>query len=99
MKIKHVAIIATFLVLSTGASADGQSTYTQSCAACHATGVAESPKLGDKAAWAPRIGKGVDSLVSTVITGKGAMPPKGACMGCSEADLKSAVEYMVSQSQ
>ena len=68
--------------------------YTQSCAVCHASGVANAPKLGDKAAWAARLGAGVDGLTASVIKGKGAMPPKGGS-AASDADIKTAVAYMV----
>jgi cytochrome c5 len=79
--------------------ATGQKIYKQSCQACHANGVANAPKPGDKAAWAPRIATGIDAMLATAKKGKGAMPPKGTCMGCSDADLKAAIEYMVSQSK
>lgn len=78
---------------------DGQKIYQTSCQACHSTGAAGSPKLGDKAAWAPRIATGVDAMLAVAIKGKNAMPPKGACMSCSDDDLKAAIEYIVSQSQ
>jgi cytochrome c5 len=78
---------------------DGQKIYQTSCQACHATGAAGAPKLGDKEAWAPRIATGMDAMLTSAINGKNAMPPKGACMSCSDADLKAAIEYMVSQSQ
>ena len=84
---------------STAAAADGQQIYQSTCAACHATGVAGAPKLGDKAAWAPRIAQGMDTLLANATNGKNAMPPKGTCASCTEADLKAAIEYMVSQSQ
>ncbi len=79
--------------------ADPQKTYQTVCAACHAQSVAGSPKLGDKAAWAPRIATGMDSLVKSVLGGKGAMPPKGGASALSEADIRGIVEYMVSQSK
>ncbi|WJW75419.1 c-type cytochrome [Thiohalobacter sp. IOR34] len=82
-----------------GAAADGKQIVTQSCFACHGTGAAGAPKIGDKAAWAPRIAQGMDTLLQNAITGLRAMPPKGTCMTCSEAELKAAIEYMVSQSQ
>ncbi len=69
--------------------------YTQACAVCHAAGVAGAPKLGDKAAWAPRLAGGVDGLTASVIKGKGAMPPKGGAMAAADADIKAAVSYMV----
>jgi len=68
--------------------------YAQACQACHAAGVANAPKLGDKAAWAPRVAKGVDALTASVIQGKGAMPPRGGS-GASDAELKTVVGFMV----
>ena len=79
------------------ASAEGQNIYQKSCQACHATGVAGAPKLGDKEAWAPRIAKGNEALLSSVTNGLKAMPPKGTCMTCSEDELREAMEYMVGQ--
>jgi cytochrome c5 len=68
--------------------------YTQACAVCHAAGVANAPKLGDKAAWAPRLAAGIDGLTASVIKGKGAMPPKGGSTA-GDADIQAAVAYMV----
>jgi cytochrome c5 len=72
----------------------GKALYETACLACHAAGVAGSPKLGDKAAWAPRLALGVDGLTASVIKGKGAMPAKGGS-AASDADIKAAVQYMV----
>ena len=71
----------------------GEEVYAAQCGACHAAGVAGAPKFGDKAAWAPRLGAGVDGLTASVIKGKGAMPPKGGS-GASDAEIKAAVEFM-----
>mgnify|MGYP002064141195 CR=1 FL=1 len=68
------------------------------CAACHASGVAGAPKFGDQGAWGARASKGVDALLSSVINGLNAMPPKGTCATCSDAELKAAIEHMLSQS-
>ena len=68
--------------------------YTQICQTCHMAGIANAPKLGDKAAWAPRLAQGVDGLTASAIKGKGAMPPKGGS-AASEADIKAVVAYMV----
>lgn len=73
----------------------GEALYKQVCVACHAASVAGSPKFGDKAAWAPRIKTGIDALTASVIKGKNAMPPKGGS-SASDADIRAAVEYMVS---
>jgi cytochrome c5 len=84
----------------TSASApDGKAIYEATCSACHGTGVAGAPKFGDKAAWAPRIKKGMDSLVDSALKGKNAMPPKGGNTSLSDADIKAVVEYMAGHSK
>jgi cytochrome c5 len=75
-------------------AAAGEALYKQTCAVCHAAGVAGAPKLGDKAAWAPRIAQGVDHITQLAMKGIGAMPPKGGS-NASDADFRAAVEYMV----
>ena len=74
----------------------GKAVYSRTCFACHATGVAGSPKLDDKAAWAPRIATGMEALYATSLNGKGAMPPKGGNTSLPDEDVKAAVDYMVS---
>jgi cytochrome c5 len=81
------------------AAADGKAVYDKVCVACHQVSVANSPKLGDKAAWAPRIQTGLDSLMQSVIKGKGAMPPKAGNPALTDAEIRAAVEFMVSQSK
>lgn len=81
------------------AAANGKAVYDKVCFACHAQSVAGSPKLGDKAAWAPRIQQGMDTLVQSVVKGKGAMPPKAGNPALSDAEVRAAVEFMVSQSK
>jgi cytochrome c5 len=100
-KIASVIAISTLLGLSGAvlADADGQKIYQSSCQACHATGAAGAPKVGDKEAWAPRIAQGNDTLLKHATEGLRVMPPKGGCATCTEEDLKAAIEYMVSQSQ
>lgn len=87
----------------TGAGkADGKKVYDASCAACHSTGVAGAPKVGDKAAWAPRIKQGNDTLYSHAVKGfqgkTGMMPPKGGSTA-SDEEVKAAVDYMVTASK
>ncbi|WP_298932565.1 c-type cytochrome [uncultured Ramlibacter sp.] len=81
-------------VAAVAAAGAGEALYKQACVACHATGVANAPKFGDKAAWGPRLAAGVPQLVQSVIKGKGAMPPKGGS-AASDADVHAAVDYMV----
>ena len=92
-----IACMSAAWAASSAAMADGKAVYTQTCAACHAAGVAGAPKPGDKAAWAPRLGAGRDGLVTAVLKGKGAMPPKGGNASLSDDDVKSAVDFLVSQ--
>lgn len=86
---------AAAAAVKVAAGGAGEGLYKQVCAACHAAGVAGSPKFGDKAAWEPRIKTGLDMLTTSAIKGKGAMPPKGGS-AASDADIRAAVEYMVS---
>ena len=80
-------------------AANGKQVFDSTCTACHGTGVAGAPKLGDKAAWAPRIKQGMDTLLQSALKGKGAMPPKGGNASLSDADLRAAIEFMVSQAK
>ena len=73
---------------------DGATIYNSVCGACHNTGAAGAPKIDDKAAWAPRLGQGVDGLVKSVINGKGAMPPKGGA-ALSDEEIKGVVDYVL----
>lgn len=75
----------------------GNDVYDSACMACHNTGAAGAPKLGDAGAWSGRVEKGLDTLVSHAINGFNAMPAKGGCGSCSDEDIEAAVEYMVSQ--
>lgn len=81
-----------------GAGADGEALYKQTCFACHATGAANAPKVGDKAAWAPRIKQGMPALLQSALKGKGAMPPKGGSTA-PDAQVQAAIEYMVNASK
>lgn len=73
--------------------------YNKSCAVCHAAGVANAPKTGDSAAWEPRVAKGMDAMVASVVKGLNAMPPKGMCYDCSDEDYKALIEYMSKPAQ
>jgi len=85
--------------VSAATLAAGKKVYDTVCFACHATGVAGAPKLGNKDLWTPRIATGADSMYNTALKGKGAMPPKGGNMSLSDEDVKAAVDYMVSKVQ
>lgn len=97
------AIGAAFLFSGQAALADGKATYDTVCFACHSTGAAGAPKVGDKANWAPRIAQGMDVLKQHANGGfqgsSGFMPAKGGRVDLPDADISAAVEYIVSQSQ
>ena len=77
----------------------GKDVYSAACAACHDTGAAGAPKVGDKGAWSARIGQGADALYTNAIKGKGAMPPKGGRADLDDDAIKAAVDYMVAESK
>jgi len=82
---------------------DGKATYTQACAVCHGAGVAGAPKLGDKTTWAARIAQGNATLYERAIKGfqgkAGLMPAKGGNPALGDANVKAAVDYMVSRAK
>ena len=80
---------------SADASQPGKVLYQQVCQACHAAGVLGAPKFGNKDDWAPRLKNPMDVVYNYALHGKGAMPPKGGS-NASDADVKAAVDYMVS---
>jgi cytochrome c5 len=75
----------------------GEQIYKAICGACHEAGVAGAPKLGDKAAWAPRIALGLDGLVKSATAGKNAMPPKGGS-DANDVELARTIVYMANKS-
>jgi cytochrome c5 len=83
-----------------GAKADrtGEQVYQAACLACHGSGAAGAPKVGDNAAWAPRLGGGLDGLSKTAIAGKGAMPPRGGNPDVSDIEIARAIVFMANQS-
>ena len=90
-------IVAALAVIAVNAMAADKAVvdhYNQSCIACHASGAAGAPRFGNAADWAPRLAKGEDKLLASVQNGFNAMPPKGLCMDCTDADFKALIHYM-----
>ncbi|MGB2817175.1 MAG: c-type cytochrome, partial [Burkholderiaceae bacterium] len=97
MKIRTFALASLLLVAVGGAHAQtGKALYDAVCSGCHAAGVIGAPKPGDAEAWKPRLAKGKDALVRNAILGTNrGMPPKGGRDDLSEAQIRSAVEFMI----
>ncbi len=79
----------------------GEDVYNSACMACHTTGAGGAPVLGDVAAWADRIAKGMDVLYSAGVNGVPGtgMIAKGGCMNCSDEEIIAAVDYMIDGSK
>lgn len=92
-----------WLNLASAGEADGfdpAQIYQNTCFACHGTGAAHAPEVGDVIEWEIRLEKGLDTLVQNTISGlNGVMPAKGLCVDCSDDQLKAIVEYMLENSE
>jgi len=90
---------APAVAATAAADLTGEQVYNQACVACHGAGVAGAPKLGDKAAWAPRIAQGMDTLHKHALQGyqgkAGYMPPKGGRTDLSDQSVMNGVDYIV----
>ncbi|MEQ8858746.1 MAG: c-type cytochrome [Pseudomonadales bacterium] len=77
----------------------GEQVYNRYCFSCHAAGIAGAPRVGDMAAWAPRLAKGREALLQTTVQGIApGMPAMGLCSECSDEDLAAAIDYMIVRS-
>lgn len=68
--------------------------YATSCQQCHASPAAGAPLTGDAQAWAPRLAKGMDTLLEHSISGFQGMPPMGLCMQCSAEEFQALIAFM-----
>lgn len=91
------ATAAAEVVAAAASDFDVEAAYNMSCMACHASGAAGAPMLGDEAAWNERLEKGMDAVMANVMSGVNAMPARGLCANCSDEDLHAIVEYMIEQ--
>jgi cytochrome c5 len=98
-------VLAVFLTAPAVAAdaTKGQGIYMNFCAPCHASGIAGAPKVGDKAAWVPRLKQGEKLLLERAIKGfqgsSGFMPARGGNSALSDSEVANAVAYMVAQSK
>lgn len=78
----------------------GEAVYQRYCFSCHAAGVAGAPRFGDREIWAPRVAKGMEQLLRSTIEGMPpAMPERGLCFDCSDAELADAIDYMLANNR
>ena len=94
MKKLLIAVSALMFSFSAHAAQDPEAVYARACGVCHNGAIPTSPKRGDKAAWEPRLAKGMDALVLSVTNGLNAMPPRGLCMDCSAEDYQAVIKLM-----
>ena len=108
----NVNLIAFWMLLATfGASTDaggelqerrtGQQVVEYQCTLCHTKGIGGAPRIGDGKAWGQRASAraGLDGLMQSAQKGRGAMPPRGGLSDLSDAELREAIQYMLSKSQ
>jgi len=95
--VASVEVAAVEDTASASAEKTGEEIVTASCAMCHATGMMESPKLGDAGQWEARIAKGFDTLVENATNGFNNMPAKGGNAALTDKEVARAVAYMANQ--
>lgn len=98
--VARIQPVAKVELAASGAAAgtrSGEQMVQAACGACHMAGVAGAPKIGDKAAWGPRIAVGLNGLLKSAIAGKNAMPPRGGS-DATDTELARAIVYMANKS-
>jgi cytochrome c5 len=73
--------------------------YGRSCSSCHTVAATRAPLTGDGSAWGPRMGKGMDVMVASVINGFGGMPPFGLCMDCDAQQFEALIQFMATPAE
>lgn len=81
---------------SAGGEIDGRRVYIQTCAACHANGVAGAPRFGSRGDWGERLARGRKELERSVLRGKDGMPPKGGNASLTDVHAMAALDYILS---
>ena len=97
-RIQPVARVEFGAAAAPAGARKGEDVVKSTCAACHQAGVANAPKIGDRAAWGPRIKQGLQGMLAVATKGKGAMPPRGGDASLTDAELTRAIIFMANQS-
>lgn len=95
-RIQPVAKVEIAAAGAVAGNRTGEQLVQSTCFACHGTGAAGAPKIGDKSAWGPRIAKGLDGLLKSAMAGKNAMPPRGGS-DATDTELARAIVYMANK--
>ena len=98
-RLKPVGEVALAEASTTPGARSGEQVVNTVCQTCHGAGLVGAPKIGDKAAWQPRLAQGVNALREHAIKGIRAMPPRGGNPSLSDAEVSGAVDYMLKQSK
>ncbi len=98
-KLVAVQSVVSAAVPTAHAAMSGKAVYQGTCVACHGSGLMNAPKFGSMADWGPRIKQGKPTLYKHALEGYKAMPPKGGNTSLSDAEIKAAIDYMVSQAK
>ncbi|MBU3917438.1 c-type cytochrome, partial [bacterium] len=90
-----------YVKMAYGQPGEGEQIYSEYCGGCHNGGfvgwITGAPETGNKSKWEPFFKKGVDKMTASAIKGVGRMDPKGGCDKCSDEQIRSAVEYIMSK--
>lgn len=97
-RIQPVGTVEVIDVNAPKVAKTGEDVVKTVCGACHTTGAANAPKIGDKAAWSARLAQGLDGLVKSAIKGKNAMPPRGGVPDLTDYEIARAIVVMANQS-
>ena len=87
------------VVSAGGAGRSGGDIYGTNCMACHTSGIAGAPMLGDAGAWTDRLTKGIETVYTNAINGINGMPARGTCMDCSDDEVIAAIDYILDNSK
>jgi cytochrome c5 len=85
------APVVSHEAIAQGADRSGEQIVAAQCAKCHQTGEGGAPRIGDRAAWTPRLKQGLDHLVHSAIKGHGGMPARGGMADTTDAEIRNAI--------
>jgi cytochrome c5 len=94
-----VLLAPVFTVTAAGDDRTGKEIVDAVCGECHGTGINGAPKIGDHAAWIPRVKHGLDPLVLSAIRGHGGMPARGGVADLTDNEVRNAIIYMFTGSK